>query len=258
MQGHSPHVALFVTCLIDAWRPLIGFAAIKLLEGAGCRVSVPPEQTCCGQPGMNSGDRRDAKRVARDVIRTFAPFDYVVVPSGSCAGTITLHYPELFRDEPEWLDRARRLAARTFELTAFLVDVLDVTPPAAPVSGRVAYHDSCSSLREMGVSSQPRQLLVAGGGVTLTELKEPEACCGFGGLFCVKYPQISEKMVQAKVDDIVGSGADTLLGGDLGCLLNIAGRLSRQGHAVHVRHVAEVLAGMTADAPPIGEPQGAR
>ncbi len=258
MQGNPPHVALFVTCLIDAWRPLIGFAAIKLLEGAGCRVSVPSEQTCCGQPGMNSGDRQDAKRVARGVIRTFAQFDYVVVPSGSCAGTITLHYPEMFRDEPEWLDRARQLAARTFELTSFLVDVLGVSPPAASIAGRVAYHDSCSSLREMGVSSQPRQLLAAAGGISLTELKEPEACCGFGGLFCVKYPHISEKMVQAKVDDIVGSGADTLLGGDLGCLLNIAGRLSRQGHAVHVRHVAEVLAGMTADAPPIGEPQGAR
>jgi L-lactate dehydrogenase complex protein LldE len=255
---NPPNVALFVTCLIDAWRPVVGFAAVKLLEDAGCRVSIPSRQTCCGQPAMNSGDTRDAKKVARDVINTFAEFDYVVAPSGSCAGTITLHYPEMFKDEPESLERARQLAARTFELTSFLVDVLGVAPPAASLAGRVAYHDSCSSLREMGVSSQPRQLLSGPGGVTLTELKEPEACCGFGGLFCVKYPEISEKMVQAKVDDIVGSGADTVLGGDLGCLLNIAGRLSRQGHAVHVRHVAEVLAGMTEDAPPIGEAHGAR
>jgi L-lactate dehydrogenase complex protein LldE len=254
----SPNVALFVTCLVDAWRPVVGFAAVKLLEDAGCRVSVPAAQTCCGQPAMNSGDKRDAKKVAREVIRAFAQYDYVVAPSGSCAGTITLHYPEMFHDEPEWLDRARQLAARTFELTSFLVDVLRIAPPAASVAGRVAYHDSCSSLREMGVSGQPRKLLSAAGGVTLADLKEPEACCGFGGLFCVKYPEISEKMVQAKVDDIVGTGAETVLGGDLGCLLNIAGRLSRQGHAVHVRHVAEVLADMTRDVPPIGEARGVR
>ena len=210
MEGKSPHVALFVTCLIDAWRPVVGFAAVKLLEEAGCRVTVPPQQTCCGQPAMNSGDKNDAKRVARGVIEVFSPFDYVVVPSGSCAGTISRHYPELFQDEPAWLDRAKQLAARTFELTSFLVDIL-------------------------------------------AELKEPETCCGFGGLFCVKYPDISEKMVQAKVDDIVATGADTVLGGDLGCLLNIAGRLSRQGHTVHVRHVAEVLSGLAETAPPIGE-----
>ncbi|MFO1152328.1 MAG: (Fe-S)-binding protein [Rhodospirillales bacterium] len=258
MQRNPPHVALFVTCLVDAWRPVIGFAAVKLLEDAGCRVTVPSQQTCCGQPAMNSGDKKDAKKVARSVIQTFAAFDYVVAPSGSCAGTISLHYPEMFQDEPEWLDRARQLAARTFELTSFLVDILGVALPPATVAGPVAYHDSCSSLREMGVSNQPRQLLSNGGGVALADLKEPEACCGFGGLFCVKYPEISEKMVQAKVDDIVGSGAGTVLGGDLGCLLNIAGRLSRQGHAVHVRHVAEVLAGMTEEAPPIGEAPRAR
>lgn len=252
MQRHSPSVGLFVTCLVDSWRPSVGFAAIRLLEAAGCRVGVPSVQTCCGQPAYNSGDRGDARAVARGVIRAFADFDYVVVPSGSCAGTITLHYPELFKDDGEWHDRALQLAARTFELTSFLVDVLAAAPAAAGFPAHVAYHDSCSSLRELGVARQPRQLLAAVDGVRLAEVADAESCCGFGGLFCVKYPEISEKMVQAKVDAIVASGADTVLGGDLGCLLNIAGRLSRQGHALCVRHVAEVLAGMTDETPPIG------
>jgi L-lactate dehydrogenase complex protein LldE len=253
MQQQTPTVGLFVTCLVDAWRPAVGFAAVRLLESAGCRVQVPEVQTCCGQPAYNSGDSADARTVAKGVIRAFADFDYVVVPSGSCAGTITLHYPELFKDDEEWHDRALKLAARTFELTSFLVDVLAVRLPATTFPASVAYHDSCSSLRELGVARQPRRLLADVTGLRLSSLSEAESCCGFGGLFCVKYPEISEKMVQAKVEAIVASGADTVLGGDLGCLLNIAGRLSRNGHSIHVRHVAEVLAGMTEDAPPIGE-----
>jgi L-lactate dehydrogenase complex protein LldE len=254
MQRQSPNVGLFVTCLIDAWRPTVGFAAVHLLESAGCRVTVPEVQTCCGQPAYNSGDAADAATVAKGVIQAFADFDYVVVPSGSCAGTITLHYPELFEGDDEWHERALALAARTFELTSFLVDVLASPPPAAAFAAAVAYHDSCSSLRELGVSRQPRRLLAAVDGLHLNEIADRESCCGFGGLFCVKYPEISEKMVEAKVQAVVASGADTLLGGDLGCLLNIAGRLTRDGHRVHVRHVAEVLAGMTGEVPPIGEP----
>jgi L-lactate dehydrogenase complex protein LldE len=248
-----PRVALFVTCLVDTWRPVIGFAAVKLLEEAGCDVEVPAAQTCCGQPAYNSGDSEDARAIARRVIETFAGYDYVVVPSGSCGGTITLHYPEMFASEPDWAARARQLALRTYELTSFLVDVRGVQSVAARYHGRAAYHDSCSSLRELGIRAQPRQLLAAVQGLSLNELADRESCCGFGGLFCVKYPEISERMVAGKTEDIRGTGADTLLGGDLGCLLNIAGRLRREGQRVRVRHVAEVLAGLTADAPPIGD-----
>lgn len=249
-----PTVGLFVTCLADAWRPIVGFAAIKLLQDAGCEVDVPAAQTCCGQPAFNSGDIDSARAFARRYIEAFAHVDYVVVPSGSCGGTIAVHYPELFKDDVEWADRARQMAARTFELTTFLVDVLGVTGPLPAHAATVAYHDSCSSLRELGIRQQPRTLLTRIEGLQLCELDDADDCCGFGGLFCVKYPEISAHMVAAKVAAIAASGADTLLGGDLGCLLNIAGRLSREGKSIRVRHVAEVLAGMTDDAPPIGWP----
>lgn len=251
-SNRRPRVGLFVTCLVDAWRPVVGFATVKLLEAAGCEVVVPPTQTCCGQPAYNSGDSEDARAVARKVIDAFAAVDYVVVPSGSCGGTISVHYPEMFQDDPEWADRARRLAARTFELTTFLVDVIGLTDPFPACTATVAYHDSCSSLRELGVRSQPRALLSRVEGIEVREHDDRDACCGFGGLFCVKYPEISEKMVAAKVASLVATGADTVLGGDLGCLLNIAGRLTREGQPMRVRHVAEVLAGMTDDSPPIG------
>ncbi len=246
-----PRVGLFVTCLVDLTRPSVGFAAVKLLEDAGCVVSVPAAQTCCGQPAYNSGDNRDAKPIAAQVIAAFEGFDYVVAPSGSCAGMIRVHYPKLFADQPAMARRAKALAAKTHELVSFLVDVLKTTPAEAAYPGTVTYHDSCSGLRELGVKDQPRALLNKIKGLTLKEGAEREVCCGFGGLFCVKYPDISGRMVDAKVDDIVATGADTLLAGDLGCLLNIAGRLSRRGAGVRVRHVAEVLAGMT-EAPPIG------
>lgn len=251
-SNRRPRVGLFVTCLVDAWRPVVGFATIKLLEDSGCEVIVPPSQTCCGQPAYNSGDSGNARAVARKVIETFATVDYVVVPSGSCGGTMSVHYPEMFRDDEEWADRARRLAARTFELTTFLVDVIGIGGPPPAHAATVAYHDSCSSLRELGVRSQPRALLARVDGVEVREHVERDACCGFGGLFCVKYPEISEKMVTAKVESLAATGADTVLGGDLGCLLNIAGRFSREGRKVRVRHVAEVLAGMTDETPPIG------
>lgn len=248
-------VALFVTCLVDLFRPSVGFAAVKLLEAAGCEVEVPPAQSCCGQPAYNSGAKADAKAIARQVIATFEPYEYVVAPSGSCAGMIKTHYPELFADEPAWAERARALARRCHELLAFLVDVRGMTAVAAEYRGRVAYHDSCSSLRELGVKSQPRRLLASVAGLELRELPGAEVCCGFGGTFCVKYPEISTRMASDKAREIQASGADTLLAGDLGCLLNLAGRLAREGSAVKVRHVAEVLAGATA-APAIGEPRG--
>ena len=251
----QPRVALFVTCLIDLHRPSVGFAALRLLEAAGCRVEVPQAQTCCGQPAYNSGDRATAQDIARAVIREFAGYEHVVAPSGSCAAMIRHHYPAIFAGtDPALHAQAEALAARTHELTAFLVDVLGTAPPPAAHAGRVTYHDSCSGLRELGVKAQPRALLAEVAGLELAEMAEPETCCGFGGTFCVKYPEISTRMVSDKTRDIAATGAGTLLAGDMGCLLNMAGRLKREGSTVKVRHVAEILADMTGAAPPIGEP----
>ncbi|HUC63429.1 MAG TPA: (Fe-S)-binding protein [Alphaproteobacteria bacterium] len=249
-------VGLFVTCLVDLFRPSVGFAAVKLLEDAGCTVEVPRAQTCCGQPAYNSGDRKDAKPIARQVIESFAGYDAVVAPSGSCAGMIKIHYPELFRDEPEWERRARELASRTHELVSFLVDVLGVERVAASYRGSVTYHDSCSGLRELGVKAQPRKLLASVEGLTLKELPGAEVCCGFGGTFCIKYPEISTRIAAEKTKDIAATGAALLLAGDLGCLLNMAGKLKREGSRIEARHVAELLAGMT-ETPAIGERRSA-
>jgi L-lactate dehydrogenase complex protein LldE len=247
----SKRVGLFATCLVDLIRPSVGFASAKLLEDAGCIVEVP-SQTCCGQPAFNSGDRTTTREIAMQVIEAFAPYDYVVAPSGSCAGMLRVHYPELFRDDPNWLPKAEAFAAKTFELVSFLVDVLGLDRVDAKFDGTVTYHDSCSGLRELGIKAQPRKLLRSVSGLKLDELKDADVCCGFGGTFCVKYPDISNVIVSKKVDNIAASNAQTLLAGDLGCLLNMAGRLQREGRAIHVRHVAEVLAGMT-DEPAIGE-----
>ena len=245
-------VALFVTCLVDLHRPTVGFAAIKLLEDAGCTVVVPAAQTCCGQPAYNSGDRRTAQAIGRQVIDAFEGFDAVVVPSGSCGGMLHHHLPLLFDHDPALKVRAEAVARVTYELTAFLADVLHIAPPAVTYDGVVTYHDSCSGLRELGIKAQPRALLAGVAGLQLVEMAEAELCCGFGGTFCVKYPEISTRMVSDKTADVAKSGADTLLAGDLGCLLNMAGRLTRQGSPVRVRHVAEVLAGMTDNVSPIG------
>jgi L-lactate dehydrogenase complex protein LldE len=250
-------VALFVTCLVDLFRPSIGFAAVKLLEEAGCTVEVPYNQVCCGQPAYNSGDRATTRDIARQVIDAFEGYDAVVVPSGSCGGMLIHHYPGLFDDEPVLKARAEQLAARTFELTSFLVDVVGFAKVPARYTGTVTYHDSCSGLRELGVKQQPRLLLASVEGLTLREMKTPEVCCGFGGTFCVKYPEISNAMVGEKASDVAETGADTLLAGDLGCLMNMAGKLQREGSAIRVRHIAEVLAGM-GDMAAIGEPEDHR
>ena len=245
-------VALFVTCLVDLFRPSVGFAAIKLLEDAGCAVEVPPLQVCCGQPAYNSGDRATTRAIAAQVIDAFEGFEAVVAPSGSCGGMLAHHYPGLFDDDPAMKARAEDLARRSHELVSFLVDVLGVNSVAARFDGAVTYHDSCSGLRELGVKQQPRRLLSSVKGLELKEMATPEVCCGFGGTFCVKYPEISNAMVGEKSADIARSGADTLLAGDLGCLMNMAGKLQRLGKGVKARHVAEVLAGMS-DEPAIGE-----
>ena len=244
-------VGLFVTCLVDLMRPSVGFAAVKLLEDAGCKVFVP-EQTCCGQPAYNSGDRSDAKAIARATMRAFANCDYVVAPSGSCTGMLAKHYPELFADEPDDAREAVAFAAKCPELLSFLVDTLGVTKVEAAYEGVVTYHDSCSGLRELGVQAQPRKLLASVKGLKLTELEDSDVCCGFGGTFAVKYGELSDAIVTKKCARIAATAADTLLAGDLGCLLNMAGKLSREGRTLRVRHVAEVLAGMTEE-PAIGE-----
>jgi L-lactate dehydrogenase complex protein LldE len=248
-----PRVGLFVTCLVDLFRPTVGFAAVKLIEASGCDVEVPSRQTCCGQPAYNSGDRADTRAIAKQVIAAFAGYDYVVAPSGSCAGMLKHHYPELFADDPRWREQAAAFGARTFELISFLTDIRGMKDVEAAFDGSVTYHDSCSGLRELGVRAQPRRLLKSVTGLKLKELSEADVCCGFGGTFCVKYPEISNAIVERKAEAIAESGAGTLLAGDLGCLMNMAGKLQRKGAPVHSRHVAEVLAGMTADVPPIGE-----
>lgn len=253
-QSDNVEVALFVTCLVDINRPSVGFATVKLLEQAGCRVVVPDAQTCCGQPAYNSGDRQTTKQIAAAVIKAFNGFRYVVAPSGSCAGMIKKHYPELFKDDPDMLLAAEDLAARTFELVSFLKDVRGYKPTGVRLDTTLTYHDSCSSLREVKVKDQPRALLADIEGLQLTEADDREACCGFGGTFCIKYSEISEEMVDRKIDNILATKAQMLTAGDLGCLMNIAGRMSRKGHDVKVLHIAEILAGM-ADGPGLGEGQ---
>lgn len=250
--ARKPRVGLFVTCLVDAIRPRIGFATLQVLEEAGCIVEVPEAQTCCGQPALNSGDASDAADLARRAVAAFEGFDYVVLPSGSCAGTVRTHYPELLAGDPVWGPRAVALAERTFEITSFLADVLRWRPAGRALHASATYHDSCAGLRELGVRAQPRRLLGAVAGLEMRPLDGNEVCCGFGGTFCVKYPAISNAIVEEKAAAIERTGADLLLAGDLGCLMNMAGKLHRRGARARCYHTVEVLAGM-ADGPAIGE-----
>lgn len=245
-------VGLFVTCLIDLYRPNVGFAAVKLLEDAGYTVEVPEAQTCCGQPAFNNGDFDNTRAIAKDIIRAFEDYDYVVGASGSCMGTIKTHYPSLFESEPEWQARAGKLSDKAYEITSFLTEIAGVESVDATFDAQVTYHDSCSGLRELGIKQQPRKLLDSVTGLNLNEMPNSETCCGFGGTFCVKFPQISTRLVSDKIENIDASRASVVLGGDMGCLLNISGRLKRLDKPVRVYHVAEVLAGMT-DTPAIGE-----
>jgi L-lactate dehydrogenase complex protein LldE len=237
-------VGLFVTCLVDMMRPRIGFAALKLLESAGFEVVVPGTQTCCGQPGWNSGERGSARALAEKLIGEFERCDYLVAPSGSCTGMIKTHYPALFAGEGAWLARVEALAAKSWELTDFLVNVARLERPPGRFNGAITYHDSCAGLRELGVKQQPRSLLAKMPGVALTEMKDSEVCCGFGGTFSIKFGEISAAMAETKCNNIASSGAGTVVLGDLGCMLNIEGRLRRRGdQTTRVLHVAEVLAG---------------
>ncbi|MFN2288942.1 MAG: (Fe-S)-binding protein [Chromatocurvus sp.] len=242
-RRRRPRVALFVTCLADLFRPSVAFASLSLLKAAGCRVSVPEAQTCCGQPGYNSGDYDGARAIAMRVIELFEDADYLVAPSGSCAGMITRHYPKLL--DGEWKTRAQALANRTWEITAFLADVMPPTSFGNTDAGlrhrRIAYHDGCAGLRELDIREQPRALLREHAGVEVLELEKRDVCCGFGGTFCAKMPEISGSMASDKLRDCIDSGADMLVGGDLGCLLSLAGRASREGLDMEFRHVVELL-----------------
>ena len=238
-------VGLFVTCLVDIMRPSIGFAAIKLLESGGAEVYVPPTQTCCGQPGYNSGDRAGATALASKLVSEFEACDYLVAPSGSCSGMIRTHYADLFRDDPAMLRRAAALGAKTCELTDFLVNVLKLQAVPGKFAGKVTYHDCCAGLREMDVKKQPRVLLQKMPGVELTEMVDCETCCGFGGTFAIKFGDISSRMADNKCQHIADTGADAVVLGDLGCVLNIEGRMRRRGDTrTRVLHIAEMAAGV--------------
>ncbi len=247
----KPLVALYATCLVNTFRPQVGLAAIELLEQAGCRVEVPELQTCCGQVSYNSGDTEAARGAARQVIDTLAPYAHVVLPSASCAGMMIHHYPRLFHDDLQWLSRARELAGRCHELLG-LLDRLQAQPRPGWSAGAVAWHDGCAGLREMHLQDPPRRLL-ARSGIEVREMAESETCCGFGGTFCAKFPEISARLADDKLDHACATGAHTLLGGDLGCLLHLAGRARRRGLDITVRHVAEALAGEPLE-PPIAYP----
>jgi L-lactate dehydrogenase complex protein LldE len=235
-------ITLFVQCLVDTLWPHVAEAMVRVLEGLGHELDCPADQTCCGQPAFNSGFRREARVAARRFIEIFEGAETIVSPSGSCVHMVRHHYPELFADEPRWRARAERIAARTFEFTEFLIDVRKVEDVGAGYHGRVTYHDSCHLLRGIRVKEQPRRLLRRVAGLELVEMKNSDYCCGFGGAFAVKYPDISTAMVNDKVDHILTSGAGTVVGCDTGCLLNIAGAVSRRGLSIKTMHIAEILA----------------
>jgi L-lactate dehydrogenase complex protein LldE len=236
-------VSLFFTCLADAFYPDVCFAAVTVLERFGAEVRVPLSQTCCGQPAFNSGNRKEARKMASKFLSAFAGDGYIVTPSGSCASMVRNEYPVLFRDEPNMLALASLAGERLYELSEFLVEVLGVTDPQSSFKGKVTYHDSCHLKRGLGVFEAPRKLLRAIPGVTLVEMEESDRCCGFGGVFSVKYPHISCRMVEDKIERILATGAQVVTSGDLGCLMNIGGMISRSGYPVRAVHLAEILAG---------------
>jgi L-lactate dehydrogenase complex protein LldE len=236
-------VTLFVQCLVDALQPQVGEAMLTVLHRLGLSVTYPENQTCCGQPAFNSGYRKEAKAAARRFIEVFQAASVVVCPSGSCVHMVRHHYPLLFADDAKWLPRAQRLAEKTYEFSEYLVDGLGVDDVGANYRGRITYHDSCHLSRGLGVREQPRRLLGKVRGAEFVELNESDRCCGFGGSFAVKYPDISAAMLRDKVGTIIDSGADTVVGCDAGCLLNIQGMLSRRKLPVRTLHIAELLAG---------------
>ncbi len=241
----AKEVAFFVTCLVDELFPEVGEASVACLERAGCRLDFPRAQTCCGQPALNMGYRDEARRLARRFIEIFEPYHVIVAPSGSCTSMVRVFYPQLFEGEPEWQERARRLASRIYELTEFLSKegFRSGKEGASGVSKRVTYHDSCHLLRELGVCDQPRQLLREVNGLDLVELPGANVCCGFGGAFSVKMSELSEAMLNDKLTALESTGAEILTATDCGCLMHLEGALRRRGSEVRAVHVACILAG---------------
>lgn len=239
----SETVQLFVTCIMDTIYPEVGKAVCNVLEKAGVKVNVPAGQTCCGQPAFNAGMRKEAARMAKLTIRTFeASSGAVVIPSGSCAAMIRHSYIELFASDMEWLPRAQAMAARTYELSEYLVDVLGVTDLGASYQGKLTYHSSCHLLRELGVDRQPKTLLANVYGAELVELPGSQECCGFGGVFSMEHPEISAEMLKRKMENIDSSQAPLVVACDAGCITNINGGLKRSGRTQRAVHIAEILA----------------
>ena len=240
-SGRPMRVALFVTCLGDVFYPEVGEAVVRVLRRLGVEVDFPTAQTCCGQPAFNAGFRDQARAVARHQLEVLAPYEYVVVPSGSCASMFRVFYPELFAGDATLDARANALAERVYEFSEFIVRVLGVSDVGAAYEGKVAYHASCHLLRELGVDEPPQRLLQSVRGAEATPMDLESQCCGFGGTFAVKYPDISDAMLKKKIDSLKRAGADTLVSCDAGCLMHIAGRLRRQGDRIRVMHLAELL-----------------
>ncbi|WP_368985450.1 (Fe-S)-binding protein [Caldifermentibacillus hisashii] len=233
-------VSLFITCISDIMFPNVGKNTVEILERLGCEVDFPTMQTCCGQPAYNSGYLEEAKGSMKQMIRAFKDAEYVVGPSGSCVGMIR-EYPHVFKGDPEWEKPAQELAAKTFELTQFIVDVLGVKDVGSTFKGKVTYHPSCHMTRILGVKDAPKILLQNVKGIEFVELPSGEDCCGFGGTFSVKKPEISAEMVKEKSRHVTETGAEYLVGGDMGCLMNIGGRMQREGKNVKVIHISEIL-----------------
>lgn len=233
-------VSLFATCLVDMFQGNVGKAAVELLERLGCEIDFPESQICCGQPAYNSGYVQDSKESMKRMITAFEHAEYVVSPSGSCAYMFT-EYPHIFKGDPVWEEKAIALADKTYELTQFIVDVLGVEDVGARLEAKATYHTSCHMTRLMGVKEAPMKLLRNVKGLDFTELPGKENCCGFGGTFSVKMAQISEQMVDEKVQHVEETNAEILIGADAGCLMNIGGRIERKGKPIKVMHIAEVL-----------------
>jgi len=237
-------VAQFVTCLVDLLRLSVGFSAIRLLEAGGCTVCAPHTQTCCGQPAFNSEDRLAASALARKTIAEFEGYDYVVVPSDACADQLRNEYLGLFAGDRMWRARAERLAAQVYKLSDFLVSIIKLSTMPGEFSGRVSYHDSFSGLSRLGIRDQPRALLAGMSGLTLREMPASGECSGFGGSFSISFGELSASIIERKCVNVQATGADAVVGGDLGCLMNIEGRMRRRGDdKTRVLHVAEVLSG---------------
>jgi L-lactate dehydrogenase complex protein LldE len=235
-------VQLFATCLVDTFYPEVGEGILNILSRLGVGVDFPPDQTCCGQPSFNAGLRADARQTAEHMIRTFesAPSD-ILSPSGSCVHMLRVNYAELFQDDPDWLPRAKSLAARTYEFSEYLVDVLGVTDVGARWEGVLTYHPSCHLARGLGVDRQPRALLSAVQGAKIVELPHADECCGFGGIFSVTHPEVSKEMLLKKIENLEQSQSPTLVIPDAGCLMHIAGGLHRQGRKQKAVHLVDVL-----------------